>query len=396
MSTSRGGTIKRIGEKKYKISWNQGRRRPNIRKVIHGTREMAERALDTLRSRFYSGQFGWPHERDSVQVQTLTQLVVDDYIANGYKSLRQALGFQKFFGQLADKLHLSTALMIDATKLSDWSKEWRAGGLSAGRVNRRMSFLLRAFKLGKERGLVPDIPVFHKLEEAKPRSGKFEWSDFLKIRSLLPPHARIPVTIEYWLGTREGETMSLEWAQVSFDHKNRLITIRLKPIDTKDGEERAAVMGGDLFETLLAWHKESRRNYPACAFVCHLHGKGIKGIKTSWRTACVAAGLGRFSKKGKYVGNRGYVGPLVHDFRRTAVSTMEDAGVPRKIGMLISGHATDAIYRRYHIVKKQDLIEAGRKVLEHHQQKHGLEAVSGEHLVNTSPTATKRKLIASR
>ena len=189
--------------------------------------------------------------------------------------------------------------------------------------------------------------------------------------------------------------MSIEWSQVSFDHKNRLVTIRLKTIDTKNGEERTAVMGGDLYEVLGTWYKETRRDYPNCTFMCHLGGKGIKGIKTSWRTACVAARLGRFTKKGKYVGNRGYVGPLVHDFSRTAVSRMEDAGVPGKIGMLISGHATDAIYRRYHIVRKQDLIEAGRKVLDHHRQQHGTESVSGEHLVNTSQEVKKKKRSAT-
>ncbi|MEX5214014.1 MAG: hypothetical protein NW703_07595, partial [Nitrospiraceae bacterium] len=96
---------------------------------------------------------------------------------------------------------------------------------------------------------------------------------------------------------------------------------------------------------------------------------------------CVKAGLGRFENpKGRFVGNRRYRGALIHDFRRTAVSNMEDAGVPRKVAMAISGHKSDSVYRRYHIVKRSDLVEAGRRLLEHHERKHS----RGEQLVNSS------------
>jgi hypothetical protein len=47
-----------------------------------------------------------------------------------------------------------------------------------------------------------------------------------------------------------------------------------------------------------------------------------------------------------------------------------DAGVPRKVAMAMSGHKTDSVYRRYHIVKKEQLIEAGKKLLAHHQTQH--------------------------
>ena len=68
---------------------------------------------------------------------------------------------------------------------------------------------------------------------------------------------------------------------------------------------------------------------------------------TSWRNACESAGL---------------PGRLPHDFRRTAVRNLERAGVSRSVAMKMTGHKTEAVYRRYAIVSEQDLHEAAQKL----------------------------------
>ena len=77
-------------------------------------------------------------------------------------------------------------------------------------------------------------------------------------------------------------------------------------------------------------------------FVFHRNGRQIARIETSWENACRAAGC---------------EGRLFHDLRRTAVRNFERAGVPRSVAMKITGHRTEAVYRRYAIVNEADVAE---------------------------------------
>ncbi len=364
----RGGRIQTIGPKLHRITWHQGRGGKNIRLTVRGTRETADKVLQKLREEFYAGTHGIRIDHDTT-VADLAQLVIDDYANNGFKDQRGAAFMKRFWVELTGKRRADT---IDSNQLSIWVKDWCADGLSAGRANRRMAFLMRGYRLAKSQKLVRDIPEWKALQEAPPRSGVRTWEEFVAVRGHLPPHARIPVTIEYWLGTRSGETLAIQWSQVRFDHRQELVEIRLDAGDTKTSEQRTVVLGGDLYAFLRDWYRFTKKAFPSCQTVCHYKGRSIKRLQSSWQNAAVKAGLGHWGNPdGKYPGNRQYRGALIHDFRRTAVSNMENAGIPRKVAMSISGHKTDNVYRRYHIVKKEDLIEAGRRLMAHHQREHG-------------------------
>jgi integrase len=45
---------------------------------------------------------------------------------------------------------------------------------------------------------------------------------------------------------------------------------------------------------------------------------------------------------------------MFHDFRRSCVRNLENAGTPRKVAKSITGHITDSVYERYHVVKEED------------------------------------------
>lgn len=191
---------------------------------------------------------------------------------------------------------------------------------------------------------------------------------------------------------RSGEVLCLRWTQVRFEHKRRTVFIHLS--DTKAAEPRLVAMTGDLYDVISNWYQLSHDQYPNCPWVCHYEGKRLGSIKTTWKTSCVAAGLGQWTKDGRYPGNRGYKGPTPHDFRRTGVRNLVRSGVPEKIAMKISGHKTRAVFDRYNIVNEEDLIEAGRRVVAHHEQHHS-DSESGR-TVDTPATTKRQSPLQSR
>ena len=79
----------------------------------------------------------------------------------------------------------------------------------------------------------------------------------------------------------------------------------------------------------------------------HRNGRRIHYYHNAWRSACTKAGCpGRYG----------------HDLRRTAVRNLEQAGVPRSVLLKLTGHKTEAAYRRYAIVAEGDLREGVAKL----------------------------------
>src|ERR1044072_6364951 len=72
-----------------------------------------------------------------------------------------------------------------------------------------------------------------------------------------------------------------------------------------------------------------------------------KALYHRWKRACRLAGVPT---------------RIPHDFRRTAVRNLERAGVPRSVAMKLTGHKTEAVYRRYAIACEADLTEGLKKL----------------------------------
>jgi integrase len=93
---------------------------------------------------------------------------------------------------------------------------------------------------------------------------------------------------------------------------------------------------------LWGQHEALQKAGKICPFVFHRNGRRIKGFRRAWAKACEDAGV---------------PGRILHDLQRSAVRNMERAGLSRSVAMQLTGHKTEAVYRRYAITSEADLRE---------------------------------------
>jgi integrase len=364
--------ITRLRNNCYRIDFHPSRSKERVRRLIHGTKETAERALLSLWLRKYEGLFGWPQQNNTT-VADLIDLELEDYKLNNRKSFssakRAAQMWKKIFGtKPADSVtgNMLKKLATDWTKIPQQvTGRTQPITLSTASVNKRMMFLLRAYNLGllADPPLVAKVPSWENLKENAPRSNTLKWPQFLKFRDEMEPWLKIPVTAGWWTGMRKTEVLGLLLNQISFDHSKKEVTIRLESGKTKNDAPRVLALGSDGYEILQPWVDETRRLYPNCIYLCHRNGKHLPSIRSAWERAAVKAGLGKWGKpKTSTQSLRKYTGTTFHDLRRSAVGNLKNAGVDDKTAMIIIGHKTRSMIDRYHIVDENAISEASRKV----------------------------------
>ena len=76
-------------------------------------------------------------------------------------------------------------------------------------------------------------------------------------------------------------------------------------------------------------------------------GQQIMSMRRAWKSACKRAGLGNI---------------LIHDLRRSAIMNFSQKGIDQQTGMLLSGHKTASVYRRYNIPTEEVLRKAAEKL----------------------------------
>jgi integrase len=74
-------------------------------------------------------------------------------------------------------------------------------------------------------------------------------------------------------------------------------------------------------------------------------GEPVQDFRKAWKAACESAGVD---------------GRLFHDLRRTAARNLRRAGVSEEVAMLITGHKTTSVFKRYNITDDRDLEAALR------------------------------------
>ncbi len=326
----------------------------------------ARRFLKAKEGRAATGQPILPR-MDRITYDTLVAALRQHYRTTGNRKL----------GEVEDRLaHLDRfftgwrAVNIDGAVLADYAATRQGEPTTRGErpanrtINIELALLRRMFRLANENGTPLPIPPISKkmLKEAPARRGFFEREQYEAVRRRLAEDLQVAVTIAHTFGWRiRSEVLPLELRQVDLEARDlegkQTGTIRLDPGQTKNDEARVVYLTPEL-RTLLAAQVARvmglmrERSAVIPSLFPHLkpgrlQGQRRKDFVKAWKTACR---------------NAGCPGMLKHDFRRTAVRNMVNAGISEKTAMTMTGHETRSVFDRYHIVSPADLQEASRKL----------------------------------
>jgi integrase len=316
------------------------------------SKAQAEKLLRQRMAAKDAGLYAGPDARRTT-LTDLRRILEDNYRANG----RPVQGAHQRFAHLEEHFGaVRPAREITTDRLVAYQAARLEQGARPATVNRELAALRRAFRLAEKAGRVETRPVFELLREDNTRTGFFERDAFEAVRAKLPEWLQPVVTFQYLTGWRTGETLRLQWAQVDL----KAGVIRLEPGTTKNRDGRvlpyralpelAAVIEAQRAETRRQEHEQGR----VIPWVFHRDGRPLRAkygasspVYEAWRAACAAVGV---------------PGRILHDFRRTAVRILERAGVSRSVAMKITGHKTEAVYRRYAIVSEADIADGLAKV----------------------------------
>ena len=304
-------------------------------------REDAERQLAKRRAEIDADTFIGPAAR-RLRFEEMRSALYTDYRVNGRKWLRTGKDGEPYIcgvSHLEDFFARNRALAITTGRIREFITKRQTAGASNGTINRELALLRRMFTLAVQDGALRSAPYFPMLKESAPRKGFFEHAGFQKLRQELPEYLRPVATMGYYTGMRLGEILKIRWCDVDLSRGE----IRLNPGETKNDEPRTIPLVGELREML----KIEREKNPSAEFVFVRAGARIGSFYKAWKSAGDRAKL---------------PGLLFHDFRRTGVRNLVRAGVPERVAMAISGHKTQAVFKRYNIVSGRDLKDAAAKL----------------------------------
>ncbi len=213
-------------------------------------------------------------------------------------------------------------------------------------INNELQLLRQAYKISEAVG---DGPKVRRLPENNAREGFFEKAEIETLIGKLPEDLQDFTRFGYLVGWRKGEIASLRWSELDTEGR----TLNLRHTESKNREARKIPLEGELWA--LIERRSKARSYQGkqgevimSEYVFHRRGQPVGDFEKSWKTACEKANL---------------TGKLFHDLRRTAARNLVRAGVPEQIAMLITGHKTTSMFRRYNITNDDDVKRGMRMML---------------------------------
>lgn len=218
------------------------------------------------------------------------------------------------------------------------ARQWVENGVKAT-TNRRLTVLRAMFSHAATEELIrtADIPASFCLWQGVDniKTNKFTDEQFRSIRKELSPSLHPFVDFMFNTGMRSGQVEDLTWDMID---ENNFLVVPGKY--TKNGEPFPLPLvdeKGKPYDWTRAIVKIQTRPHGAPIF-------DTTNFRSEWRRACHRLKLGVFNEK-----TQSYRGAEPHDFRRTAVSNMTANGIAETDAMMISGHKTNSMFKRYGI-----------------------------------------------
>src|SRR5215470_14180635 len=331
------------------------------------SRAVANKRLEAWKAAIQQGMY--VPDADQTRFDDLVTLLLDDYRANGRKSLDRV---EDAIDHLREIFTGSRAQAITTERIGGYVRHRHGERAANATINRELAALKRMFRLGERAGKVVRRPFIAMLQEHNARTGFFERDQFDLVLAHLPEDLKAVFESDYITGWRvKSELLTRQWGHVDFESG----WLRLEPGETKNGEGRQFPLTPALRAVLQRQRERTvameKATHTIIPWVFHRDGRPIKSFRRAWLTACHAAG----------VADR-----VPHDFRRTAVRNLERAGVPRSTAMKMVGHKTESIYRRYAIVDEAMLKEGAAKL----QTLHETHTATAPIIPLTEATKTKR------
>jgi integrase len=337
--------------------------------------------------------------RTNVKVDELIADVLHEYRREGRKTStdvesRWKNHLEPFFTRLkADDLNTDL--------VQRYCKKREDEGAAGPTINRELAILKHAFNLATECSppKVRTVPFFPMYKENPARKGFLSDEQYTLLARRCNQEGlwfRALLTTAYTFAFRKGELLNLRVRQVDLASRE----INLEAGTTKNGEARIAPLTDEAATLLTACIVGKQKNdyvFTRPPAKPGLPAEPVRGFRRRWRKVCCEVGLGELVCRDCYpelqeqtVDAKGrcsacgkkwrrhqlkYVGLLFHDLRRSGVRNLIRVGVQQKVAMEISGHKTAAVFQRYNITDKRDILDAGRKLNEK-QNSNALLAVS--------------------
>ena len=204
-------------------------------------------------------------------------------------------------------------------------------------INKLVSLGRRIYYLAIDAGKVNSNPFARRgVFKEEPKGRYIPAEDFWKIHNHLPGYLKPVALTAYLTGMRRGEIIQLEWNRVDLFGG----FIDLTPDDTKTEEPRRIYFNSlpELRNVFI--QKEKTRTLDQCLVFTKNDGDPVPKwyMERQFKKACLDSGVGPYR---------------FHDLRHTFNTNMVKAGVDQIVIMKMTGHKTNAMFRRYSHLDKE-------------------------------------------